>query len=495
MSAPSEEIYLFVNPKSGGNKGQDFLKVPQPFLSYVEDGRLVALHIFSLIDPAQRAAGFAKLKAATDAARRRIRTIVGGGDGTVMWVDSEAAKVGIDTPKRLAYGIVPLGTGNDFSRVAGWGGKNPKKILDNDFHALRNLLKLWCKASWRPHDVWNASLEVDESEGQIFKVVDKSEEQQSGTTLSMPFINYFSIGQESQVGVNFDKYRTRSQTCNLFVYACSGVTTQMNCRKIQHVADLISGLHAGADVDAPVLFGYDEEHDLPQIMGNPESLMFLNVNSYAGGMGRFWQQDADYGTDPHPPPEEVDVGADPGDGRLEVVTLPCIVDIALDMVSHEAKRVHSGGPYYLEFFGPPEGYDCQEIYGEIDGEFFHLVNPLVAHVTFTKRLQVLQNMDDPDIAEWKQYLSPSVWMAQGADVVEGAGQTIAGGVSTLVGAVATSVTSGATGVVKAPVHWANGVQRTIGQWTSGKSAARELAANAGPDSPGSPDMRASSSGE
>jgi len=408
----TEDLFLFVNPKSGGNKGQDFLKVPQPFITPAEDGHPIALHIFSLIDAAQRQAGFLRLKQAADAqsARgQRVKAIVGGGDGTVMWADTEATKAGIDTPSQISFGIVPLGTGNDFSRVAGWGGKNPKKILDNDYAVLRRLASQWSKATPRPHDVWQVEVEVDEHEGKILKVSGTNEAEQQEKSLSASMINYFSVGQESKVGLDFDKHRTKSQTCNLLVYACSGFSQEMKCTSIQHVSDLVSNMHAGTDADAPLIFGYDEEHHVPEITGNPESLMFLNVNSYAGGLGHFWQRKADCGIHPEPKSEDVDVDADPGDGRLEVVTLPCIANIALDKIHHLARRVFSGGPYYLEFFGPPSGVEALHAYCEIDGEFYHLVNPLSVGVNFLKRLQVLQNHDDNDKADWQKWLSPNVW--------------------------------------------------------------------------------------
>jgi len=413
-AAPAEDLYLFVNPKSGGNKGQDFLQVPQPFRSSAEDAHPVILYIFSLIDANQREAGFSQLKRAADAASargQRVKVIVGGGDGTVMWADTEATKHGIDTPRQISYGIVPLGTGNDFSRVAGWGGKNPKKILENDYAVLRKLIRQWSKADCRPHDVWNVALEVDEEEGKILKVSGSSEVQQEGHSLTAPIINYFSIGQESKVGLDFDKHRTKSQTMNLMVYALSGLTTELRCTSIQHVGDLISSLHAGEDADAPLIFGYDEDHDVPELTRRPESLMFLNVNSYAGGLGHFWQLESECGVSPPPPKEAIEVHANPGDGRLEVVTLPCIANIALDKVAHQARRVHSGGPYYLEFFGPPEGADALHAYCEVDGEFYHLVNPLCVSIKLLKTLQVLQNHDDEDVAEWQKWMSPSVWAA------------------------------------------------------------------------------------
>ena len=49
------------------------------------------------------------------------RVIVCGGDGTVMWVVEELVKHQIDLT-RCPIGIIPFGTGNDFSRVLGWGG-------------------------------------------------------------------------------------------------------------------------------------------------------------------------------------------------------------------------------------------------------------------------------------------------------------------------------------------------------------------------------------
>jgi len=48
--------------------------------------------------------------------------IVGGGDGSIMWVIEEMIKVGISF-KRCPIGCIPFGTGNDLARVLGWGGK------------------------------------------------------------------------------------------------------------------------------------------------------------------------------------------------------------------------------------------------------------------------------------------------------------------------------------------------------------------------------------
>ena len=58
----------------------------------------------------------------TNLGKSQVRVVVGGGDGTVLWVVEEMLKAGIDFNK-CALGVIPFGTGNDFSRVLGWGGK------------------------------------------------------------------------------------------------------------------------------------------------------------------------------------------------------------------------------------------------------------------------------------------------------------------------------------------------------------------------------------
>ena len=44
--------------------------------------------------------------------------IVCGGDGTIMWVVSQMDKYNIDCMK-VPLGVIPLGTGNDFSQYLG----------------------------------------------------------------------------------------------------------------------------------------------------------------------------------------------------------------------------------------------------------------------------------------------------------------------------------------------------------------------------------------
>lgn len=67
------------------------------------------------------------------------RVVICGGDGTIPWVLSELLAIGIDLTK-IVIGIIPIGTGNDFSRSIGWG-TTPVKISPNNFKNLGALVK------------------------------------------------------------------------------------------------------------------------------------------------------------------------------------------------------------------------------------------------------------------------------------------------------------------------------------------------------------------
>lgn len=161
-----------------------------------------------------------------------VRVIAAGGDGTVMWCISELRAHGIDL-SRIAIGVIPFGTGNDFARVLSWSTSfsgnvtNPKKTL-------RNLARQWVAADIILHDLWDVEVQVHETG--VFKHVDPTTRSKQVMTqaddegqpipvksASFKMCNYFSIGVESRIGVSFDRYRTSSQFWNKIRYAAEGL--------------------------------------------------------------------------------------------------------------------------------------------------------------------------------------------------------------------------------------------------------------------------------
>lgn len=51
------------------------------------------------------------------------RILVAGGDGTIGWMLNEISRRNIQPIPEVC--ILPIGTGNDLSRVLGWGGVPP----------------------------------------------------------------------------------------------------------------------------------------------------------------------------------------------------------------------------------------------------------------------------------------------------------------------------------------------------------------------------------
>ena len=69
------------------------------------------------------------------------RVIVCGGDGTIPWVLSEILNMGMNL-MNIVFGILPIGTGNDFRRSLGWGTE-PVTFNKTDFRSLGHLVKKW----------------------------------------------------------------------------------------------------------------------------------------------------------------------------------------------------------------------------------------------------------------------------------------------------------------------------------------------------------------
>ena len=70
---------------------------------------------------------------------------------------TEVREFGIDT-ENVIFSVIPIGSGNDFSRTLGWGYKN---IIFNgeDFDPLIDLVKKWKQAKIVDYDLWDVHIQ------------------------------------------------------------------------------------------------------------------------------------------------------------------------------------------------------------------------------------------------------------------------------------------------------------------------------------------------
>ena len=101
----SSALVVFINLKSGSQEGSHFMNRFRQVLNPIQvnsltiEGAAPGLCLCSSLD--------------------FFRVLICGGDGSVGWVLSEIDKLGLIN--KCHVGILPLGTGNDLSRVLGWG--------------------------------------------------------------------------------------------------------------------------------------------------------------------------------------------------------------------------------------------------------------------------------------------------------------------------------------------------------------------------------------
>ena len=64
-------------------------------------------------------------------------------------------------PAKVAIGVLPLGTGNDFSQYLGWG-KEKSMVVGEKYRNLKKLIRRWLLAKEEDFDIWDMVAEVHE---------------------------------------------------------------------------------------------------------------------------------------------------------------------------------------------------------------------------------------------------------------------------------------------------------------------------------------------
>ncbi|KAF0990391.1 hypothetical protein HZS_6685 [Henneguya salminicola] len=99
-------LFVFINIRGGKCKGVEFARAFRALLNPIQVWDIPVNTI---------ECGLNAIKLLP-----RFRLLICGGDGTVGWVLSEIDKSHFN-PTKIKIAVFPLGTGNDFSRVFGWG--------------------------------------------------------------------------------------------------------------------------------------------------------------------------------------------------------------------------------------------------------------------------------------------------------------------------------------------------------------------------------------
>jgi diacylglycerol kinase (ATP) len=189
----------------------------------------------------------------------RLRILVCGGDGTVAWIINTMEKLNVSSHRQYPpIAILPLGTGNDLSRILGWGGGYNNEslivILEQISESYVSLLDQW--------------------EVTIHEAKNGGHPKHANSITTKGFLNYLGVGADAQAALqvhNLREIRPQwffSRLVNKAMYGIFGAedilkATTINVRKdIQLFAD-------GVKVPLP--------HD-------SQGIILMNIDSYAGGV-------------------------------------------------------------------------------------------------------------------------------------------------------------------------------------------------------------------
>ncbi|XP_030020496.2 diacylglycerol kinase epsilon [Manduca sexta] len=266
-----EPLIVIANRKSGSNRGDEVLSLFRGLLNpiqVVDISTNTPETVVRWLPP-------------------KCRILVCGGDGTVAWVLNSLATA--DNVK-ASVAILPMGTGNDLSRVLGWGPGCPSHL---DAHAIAFGVK---QASQQLLDRWKITIKPQRSRlGRL------------RADRVLYAYNYASIGVDAQVALDFHHARTQflyryaSRTLNYVAYACLGVGRALDAGACGALERRLRVWVERAPLALPPL----------------QALLALNIASWGAGVD-LWRM----GNEGEVPEQHID------DGRLEVVGISSSFHIA-----------------------------------------------------------------------------------------------------------------------------------------------------------------------
>ncbi|VDD92758.1 unnamed protein product [Enterobius vermicularis] len=320
-------LFVIVNPKSGDALGFEVLRTFRR-----------TLHPVQVINIEQTKIGTA-LRWISANSQSDCYILVAGGNGTLARILDIVS--GFDRSPPVA--ILPIGTGNDLSRVLGWGAAYSGPVdVDEICRQLRKALKVKL-------DIWN----VDIIHRRRFGVQAKNKH--------LIMVNYISIGVDACV--TFGMQATRE-----------GIPKAFSSRFLNKLLFLTYGTkdvleHACAGLEKKIELTVDGRTvELPEI----EGLVVLNIPFWGAGV-RPWGESSDM-------PQAID------DEKLEVFAVRSSLHIGqLQIGVSQGIRIAQGRSLKLRLFGGPLPMQC-------DGEAW-IQHVGVIEITHKHQADVLSNVN------------------------------------------------------------------------------------------------------